>query len=114
MTQSRKLWNVAISCMTGVAESCRSICQGDGWPRPANAAPALASKIPKTSAVALNRDNPGIALATCPDHGPYWRCRRRAANTCDKYMFIKYMFIVQRYGLMPAAAGGFLHRECGL
>jgi hypothetical protein len=31
-----------------------------------------------------------------------------------QHMHIKYMFIVQRYGLMPAAAGGFLHRECGL
>jgi hypothetical protein len=29
-------------------------------------------------------------------------------------MLIKYMFIVQRYGLMPAAAGGVLHREGGL
>jgi len=29
-------------------------------------------------------------------------------------MHIKYMFVVQRYGLMPAAAGGILHRECGL
>jgi len=29
-------------------------------------------------------------------------------------MPIKYMFIMQEYGLMPAAAGGFLHRECAL
>ena len=43
-----------------------------------------------------------------PGHGPFW-CRRRAAN-----MRIKYMFIVQRYGLMPSAAGGVLHREGGL
>jgi len=32
----------------------------------------------------------------------------------SQHMHIKYMFIVQRYGLMPAAAGGVLHRECGL
>jgi hypothetical protein len=29
-------------------------------------------------------------------------------------MHIKYMFIVQWYGLMPAGAGGVLHRERGL
>jgi hypothetical protein len=29
-------------------------------------------------------------------------------------MHIKYMFIVQRYGLMLTTAGGLLHRECGL
>lgn len=46
----------------------------------------------------------------------FWRCRRRAA----KDMRIKCMFIVQRYvyrakvRLMPADAGGVLHRECGL
>jgi hypothetical protein len=48
--------------MTGEAEPCRSICQGVGWPSPADATPALASKIPKISAVALNRDNTGIDL----------------------------------------------------
>src|SRR5512132_1955162 len=37
-----------------------------------------------------------------PGHGPFWRCLRRAAH-----MRIKYMFIGQRYGLMPAGAGGF-------
>src|SRR5215831_2343295 len=56
--------------MTGDAASCRSICHGVGWPSPAHAAPALASKIPKISAVALNRDKIGIALGS----------RRRAAN----------------------------------
>jgi hypothetical protein len=63
--------------MIGEAESCKSICHGVGWPSPAHATPALASKIPKISAVALNRDNTGIDL---PDHGPFLRRRHRAAT----------------------------------
>jgi hypothetical protein len=43
-----------------------------------------------------------------------------AGTAQPPYMRIKYMFIVQRYvyrakvRLMPADAGGVLHRECGL
>jgi hypothetical protein len=50
--------------MIGDADSWSPICQGVGCPSPANAVPALASKIPKISAVALNRDNLGIAFGS--------------------------------------------------
>ena len=43
--------------MTGVAESCRSICQGVGCPSPASAAPALASNAPAVTAMAVKREN---------------------------------------------------------
>src|SRR5437763_2155500 len=62
--QNRNVLKVEIWSMTGDADSWRSICQGVGCPSPANAAPALASKIPKISAVALNPDNTGIALGS--------------------------------------------------
>ncbi len=48
-----------------------------------------------------------IVPRSAPVTPRFWRCRHRADN-----MRIKYMFIMQEYGLMPAAAGGFLHREC--
>ena len=48
-----------------------------------------------------------IVPRSAPVTARFWRCRHRADN-----MRIKYMFIMQEYGLMPAAAGGFLHREC--
>jgi hypothetical protein len=38
-----------------------------------------------------------VVPRSVPVTARFWRCRRRAAN-----MPIKYMFIVQRYGLMPA------------
>src|SRR6516164_7208258 len=94
MTQSRKKWKLATSCITGDAASCRSICQGDGWPSPAHAAPALASKIPKISAVALNRDNPGITLGS---DLPGSRPALAVPAPRSQDMRIKYMFIVQRY-----------------
>src|SRR5262249_36060496 len=99
-------------CMTGEAEPCRSICQGVGWPSPAHAATALASKIPNISAVALNRDNTGIDLPrswpvlAVPAPRSHDIC---VPNTC---LSCNGTFIVQRYGLMPPAAGG--HRECCL
>ena len=57
MTQSRKKWKLATSCITGDAESCRSICYGVGWPSPAQAAPALANTPPALAAIAAKRDN---------------------------------------------------------
>ncbi len=50
MTQSRKLWKAMTSAITGEAASCRPSSQGDGWPTPAKAAPALASKLAAVSA----------------------------------------------------------------
>src|SRR5262249_33197700 len=57
MIQSRKKWNPATACMTGEAESCRSICHGVGWPSPAHAAPALANTPLALAAIAAKRDN---------------------------------------------------------
>src|SRR5579864_1229642 len=97
--------------MTGEAASCRPSSQGVGWPSPAKAVPALASKIPKINAVAPTRDNPGITLGS-----PSAQSRHVLAvpTPRSQQMHIKYMFIVQRYGLMPPAAGWVLHREGGL
>jgi hypothetical protein len=104
MTQSRKKWKLATSCITGDAASCRSICHGVGWPSPAHAAPALASKIPKISAVALNHDNPGITLGSdLPRSRPVLAVPApRSQDMRTKYMFIvQRHVIVQPYGLMP-------------
>jgi hypothetical protein len=54
--------NQEIFSITGVADPCKPVSQGVGTPIPANATPALARKIPKTSAVTLNRDD--IALGS--------------------------------------------------
>ena len=79
--------------MTGEAESCSPSCQGVGWPSPAKAAPALAGKIPKISAVALNRDNTRIALGS---DLPRSRPDLAVPAPHSQHMHIKYMFIVQR------------------
>jgi hypothetical protein len=44
------------------------VCGGVGWPSPAHAPPALASKIPKINAVALNRDTTSIDLPRIMAH----------------------------------------------
>ncbi len=38
MIQNRKSWNHTMFSITGEAASCRPICHGEGWPRPAWAA----------------------------------------------------------------------------
>src|SRR5689334_24453515 len=43
--------------MTGDAGSCKSICQGVGWPSPAQATPALANTPLALAAIAAKRDN---------------------------------------------------------
>jgi hypothetical protein len=83
-----------MSAMTGEAASCMPSCQGVGWPSSASAAPALANKIPKISAVALNRDNPGITLGS---DLPRSRPVLAVPALRSQHMHIKYMFIVQRY-----------------
>jgi hypothetical protein len=91
------------------------ICHGVGWPNTsASAAPALASKIPKISAVARNRDNTGIVLGS---ELPRSRPLPAVPTPRSQHMHIKYMFTMQHYGVdfsIPAAAGGVLHRACGL
>src|ERR1700752_4695922 len=57
MTQSRKKWKPATSCITGDAASCKSISHGVGWPSPAHAALALANTPPALAAIAAKRDN---------------------------------------------------------
>src|SRR5579864_8532070 len=105
--QNRKVLKPEMSSITGVTAPCMPICQGVGWPIPASAAPALASKIPKISAVALTRDNTGIALGSeLPRSRPLWRCRCRAAT--HAYQIHVYHATV---GLTPASTGGVLHRE---
>jgi hypothetical protein len=79
--------------MIGDADSWSPICQGVGCPSPAHAAPALASKIPKISAVALNRDNLGIAFGS---DLPRSRQVLAAPALRSQDIRIKYMFIVQR------------------
>ena len=46
--------------ITGVADSCNPICQGDGWPRPAQAVPAAAITAMQTIANAFKNLNTGI------------------------------------------------------
>src|SRR6516225_5869388 len=50
MIHNRKKWKLATSSMTGVAESCRSICQKVGWPSPAHALPMHAIVKPAPAA----------------------------------------------------------------
>src|SRR5208282_4392877 len=63
MTQSRKLWKAMTSAITGEAASCRPSCQGDGCPTPANAAAALANKLPAVNAHVVKRENTGICFS---------------------------------------------------
>jgi len=55
-----------------------------------------------------------VVSRSAPVTTRFWRCRRRAAKTCvsNACLSCNGTFIVQRYGLMPPAAGG--HRECCL
>src|SRR6185437_3820738 len=92
-----------MSSITGEAESCSPICHGDGWPSPAKAAPALASKIPKISALAHNRDKTGIALGS-----PRLRPFSAAPTPRGRHMHTRYMFTMQRHHLMAAGRRGVL------
>src|SRR5207248_3254271 len=113
--QNRNVLKVEIWSMTGDADSWRSICQGVGCPSPANAAPALASKVPKISAVARNPDNTGIALGSdlprsrLPRSRPVFGGAGTAqphhicvSNTC---LSCNGTFIVQRQRWMVLPAG---------
>ena len=55
MIQSRKSWNQTMSSITGVADCCSPSSQGDGWPRPAKAAPPPARTVTLMTRKAINR-----------------------------------------------------------
>ena len=62
MTHSRMLWNHTMSSITGVADPCRPICQGEGWPSPAKAAPGI-SRATATAAIRIDRKRAGIVVS---------------------------------------------------
>ena len=63
MSQSRKSWNQTILSITGVADCCNPSCQGEGCPRPANAAPLPASAGANPAAKAANRLSTSIVVS---------------------------------------------------
>src|SRR6476660_6746837 len=62
ISQSRKSWNQMIFSMTGVAACWNPICQGDGCPEPANAAPPIRSPGVTVAARAANRLSTSIVV----------------------------------------------------
>src|SRR5713226_847482 len=60
MIQSRKSWNQTMLSITGVADCWNPSCQADGWPFPAEAAPAPAVMVSMVTANAVNRLNTSI------------------------------------------------------
>src|SRR5215468_10812155 len=55
-----KVWSQTTSSITGLADSCKPICQGVGCPKPANAAHAGI----KRAAMAIVRKKTGIVVST--------------------------------------------------
>src|SRR5580704_9957935 len=62
MTHSRMSWNHTMSSITGVADPCRPISQGEGWPSPANATPGI-SRAAATAAIRIDRKRAGIVVS---------------------------------------------------
>jgi hypothetical protein len=60
----------------------------------------------------LRADVSGFLGATFPDL-PRSRPVLAVPTPRSHHMHIKYMFSLQRYGLMPSLVGRVLHRECG-
>ena len=63
MSQSRKSWNQMMLSMTGVAACWKPICQGDGCPKPARAAPPPRSPGIIAAASAANRLSTSIVVS---------------------------------------------------
>ena len=61
VSQNRKVLKLVMSSITGEAESCKPNCHGEGWPSPANAAPALASSIAAAAPTMVKRENTFIS-----------------------------------------------------
>ena len=60
MSTSRKLWKDTRLSITGEADRCRPICQGEGWPRPAKAMPPAMSVGMATAAATVTRNRASI------------------------------------------------------
>src|SRR5260221_6354362 len=63
-----KLWNHTTSSITGLADSCKPICQGVGCPKPASAAPSGINSA-ASATIAIVRKKTGIVVSSSLDGG---------------------------------------------